>query len=625
MIASGNHQERTGAPARSERDDAPARPPGRIITFYSYKGGTGRSMALANVAWILAGNGHRVLAIDWDLEAPGLHRYFRPFLADTELVDTPGLIDCFVHFAEAARSQSGSSPLANADESPWFYDRADLLRYSVQLDHEFPDDGLLDFVGAGQQGPTYGARVNTFQWGDFYEKLGGGIFLEAMKARLREDYDFILIDSRTGLSDTSGICTVQMPDELVVCFTLNRQSIVGSAATALSADTQRRRVDGTQGLRIWPVPTRVELAEKDRLEASRLVAREKFAAFLWHIPPLQRPEYWGGAEMLYFPYYAYEEVLATIADAPHNQASLLQAMERLASRLIGKTVVVPSVSAKEREELLLRYQSMQPEISQATVEPGRIFLSYSNADESMAFVRRIGEAVDSQFGPDTAFWSEKFPLGSSWVEALDKGMSKADVVLVIVGRKWRESQWVSRELIAANMQNKSLIPVLVDGASWNDIPEELRGRQGVILKSESFADDLERFLAGLGQAVLKLASEQRVPIDVNDPQKGQWGGRSEHAGRRITACVSESTGDWFQVDLGVDCIDGAPLEGEVEFHLHPSFHPSVVRIPVQNNRAHLNFQAWGAFTAGASADGGRTRLELNLAEMSSAPSRFRER
>lgn len=54
-------------------------PRGRIITFYSYKGGTGRSMALANVAWILASQGERVLTIDWDLEAPGLHRYFHPF------------------------------------------------------------------------------------------------------------------------------------------------------------------------------------------------------------------------------------------------------------------------------------------------------------------------------------------------------------------------------------------------------------------------------------------------------------------------------------------------------------------------------------------------------------------
>lgn len=34
---------------------------GKIITFYSFKGGTGRTMALANVAWILASNGRKVL------------------------------------------------------------------------------------------------------------------------------------------------------------------------------------------------------------------------------------------------------------------------------------------------------------------------------------------------------------------------------------------------------------------------------------------------------------------------------------------------------------------------------------------------------------------------------------
>src|SRR5581483_10947473 len=50
------------------RPDAMKNPPrnGRIVTFYSYKGGTGRSMALANVAWLLASGGRRVLVIDWD-------------------------------------------------------------------------------------------------------------------------------------------------------------------------------------------------------------------------------------------------------------------------------------------------------------------------------------------------------------------------------------------------------------------------------------------------------------------------------------------------------------------------------------------------------------------------------
>ncbi len=66
---------------------------GRIITFYSYKGGTGRTMALANVAWILAANGYKVLAVDWDLEGPGLHRFFHPFIDLPALETNPGVID----------------------------------------------------------------------------------------------------------------------------------------------------------------------------------------------------------------------------------------------------------------------------------------------------------------------------------------------------------------------------------------------------------------------------------------------------------------------------------------------------------------------------------------------------
>ena len=45
---------------------------GQIITFYSYKGGTGRTMALANVAWILASNGKRVLSVELGSGIPGV-------------------------------------------------------------------------------------------------------------------------------------------------------------------------------------------------------------------------------------------------------------------------------------------------------------------------------------------------------------------------------------------------------------------------------------------------------------------------------------------------------------------------------------------------------------------------
>ena len=47
-----------------------------ILTLYSFKGGVGRSMALANLAELYYQRGLRVLIIDFDLEAPGLERFF---------------------------------------------------------------------------------------------------------------------------------------------------------------------------------------------------------------------------------------------------------------------------------------------------------------------------------------------------------------------------------------------------------------------------------------------------------------------------------------------------------------------------------------------------------------------
>jgi Mrp family chromosome partitioning ATPase len=86
---------------------------GRIITFYSYKGGTGRTMALANTAWILASNGFRVLAVDWDLEAPGLARFFEPFLAPEVQAATSGAA------WSAARSGTASSPGSARTRCRW--------------------------------------------------------------------------------------------------------------------------------------------------------------------------------------------------------------------------------------------------------------------------------------------------------------------------------------------------------------------------------------------------------------------------------------------------------------------------------------------------------------------------
>src|SRR5215470_2368721 len=47
-----------------------------VATFYSLRGGVGRSTALAYTARILASRGHPVLCLDMDLEAPALATLF---------------------------------------------------------------------------------------------------------------------------------------------------------------------------------------------------------------------------------------------------------------------------------------------------------------------------------------------------------------------------------------------------------------------------------------------------------------------------------------------------------------------------------------------------------------------
>jgi hypothetical protein len=331
-----------------------ARAPGRIVTFYSYKGGTGRSMALANVAWLLAGNGLKVLVIDWDLEAPGLHRYFHPFIDDKDLSSTPGIIDYFVDLSMSARRAYARPPAA--DEPRWFEPYTVLLRYSRSLEFEFPGEGTIDFVCAGQQDRAYSERVTSFDWRGFYEALGGGVVLEALKQRLRADYDYVLIDSRTGISDTSGICTVQMPDDLVVMFTLNRQSIRGASAAARSAFDQRRCPDGRPGLRIFPVRTRVERVEALRLRAAKDMAISAFDDLLWHLSPEERQSYWGRMEVPYQPFYAHEEVLAPFADGEPESGSMLAAMQVLAELLAGERAArKPSLAESLRKEYLGRF------------------------------------------------------------------------------------------------------------------------------------------------------------------------------------------------------------------------------------------------------------------------------
>src|SRR6476620_2350028 len=160
---------------------------GRIVTFYSYKGGTGRTMALANTAWILAANGHRVLTVDWDLDAPGLFRFFHPFLDSSALAATTGMIDLITEYREEALRDVPRPP-------DWHRQFARVRPHAISLNWAFPDGGSLDYLSAGRQDRNYSTALTGIDWDVFYDRFGGGQFLDAMRADMRRHYDYVLID-----------------------------------------------------------------------------------------------------------------------------------------------------------------------------------------------------------------------------------------------------------------------------------------------------------------------------------------------------------------------------------------------------------------------------------------------
>ncbi|NUP49949.1 MAG: tetratricopeptide repeat protein [Catenulispora sp.] len=316
---------------------------GTVVTFYSYKGGTGRTMALANVAWILAANGRRVLAVDWDLDSPGLHRFYHPFLPPSAVQSAGGVIDLIVDYAWQVHQR-------REDRSEdWHRQAAEVVRHTIAVDWSFPGNGGLDFLPAGRQNRDYASAMAPRGWDDFYEEMGGGLFFQAMREGMRAEYDYVLIDSRTGLSDIADICTLQLPDVLVDCFALSDQNIEG----ALSIAQRVRDHCLERPVRILPVPMRVDEAEKVKADAGRAVAASRFAGFPAGMDDERRSQYWASVEIPYRPFYAYEETLATFGDAPGLPTSLLAAFERLTAEItMGRVTGLPAIEETRRRRVL---------------------------------------------------------------------------------------------------------------------------------------------------------------------------------------------------------------------------------------------------------------------------------
>ena len=156
-----------------------------VSTFYSFKGGVGRTLALVNVAVELAGRGRRVLLVDFDLEAPGLDTFDlgRPPLP------TPGVID-FV----SAYLRSGRAP----DVTPFVFESTGMG----------DADGSLWIMPAGAHHDGYANTLSGIDWGELYDLSNDpheltNLWDDPDSARIRESLLIRLVHAFQNHADTS--------------------------------------------------------------------------------------------------------------------------------------------------------------------------------------------------------------------------------------------------------------------------------------------------------------------------------------------------------------------------------------------------------------------------------------
>ena len=230
-----------------------------VVTFYSFKGGVGRTTALGFVASILAARGSRVLMIDFDLEAPGLSFMFPLVSADAPRY---GVLD-YIH----------QRFLTPEDQQPAISD----CIHQIPL----PTRGELYLLPAGEYDEGYIHRLADLDIRLLYQRDNNPIhqLLDDVKNHL--DPDFVLIDARTGFTEMGAVALFDRADLGIICFSPTDQSFAG-LRWVVEAASKQRKYHGIPDLRflLTPMPP-VDPGQKE----AWLARVADWIAETWGIPP----------------------------------------------------------------------------------------------------------------------------------------------------------------------------------------------------------------------------------------------------------------------------------------------------------------------------------------------------
>jgi cellulose biosynthesis protein BcsQ len=191
-----------------------------IVSFYSFKGGIGRTTALAAITLLLAQAGKSVCVLDLDLEAPGIG----PFLAGDAL-PSDGILDYLLE------SQLQTTP-----------PDLDIYTTLVRIGQT-----PVRVMGSGKLNVNYLEKLARLDFEHYAHQTPPPVHhpLNSLLTHLRDTYhpDFILLDVRAGLHDIGGL-SINGLSHLDVIFARNDSQSKAGLDTLL--ELFGRRVPGRE-------------------------------------------------------------------------------------------------------------------------------------------------------------------------------------------------------------------------------------------------------------------------------------------------------------------------------------------------------------------------------------------
>ncbi len=179
-----------------------------IVSFFSFKGGVGRTSTLVATALTLARNGHRVAIVDLDLEAPGLATIFSP-----DDSNNLGVIDYLLE--------------KKIQENDW------KLRTHLKIINDPTLRGehgeSIQLLPAGTIDGNYLEKLARLDFQNLVDGELQSTMVDMLKELNKEArrLDFILMDARAGFHDIGGLAITALSHAAVIFGTQSRQSWAG--------------------------------------------------------------------------------------------------------------------------------------------------------------------------------------------------------------------------------------------------------------------------------------------------------------------------------------------------------------------------------------------------------------